>query len=396
MQTKDIFIITRPDHSLSIYESLSRQDKLSFTFLTFKVVRPWMKKLFQDPRLVAVGKNAAISIRCTILNIFRYSFRFKFAQNWREDNVMESKTNAFFRKNNYRVVHYWPLYCYDAVEKWAAKHPEALVMADAHFPNPEVIIKTMSPIYKKYGIPDCQASLKHHIPIVRRTLENAPALMVPSEFVADTYREIFPDKKMYVVSYGITVSSNYKKRYRTKICNFVYAGGSITIEKGCDVLCDYFVKHPELNIHLYGVTVSDQNHIFAKYHNISNIIFHGHIAKEKLQSEISKYDVGIHLSRYDAYSLSVGEIIGCGLPVVVSNFTGIASEVRDYNWGKVTTLELEDIDSAIKGICVPENYNQYVDGIDTYIREKHKPFAEKMIEFYTTAIHQEKKQSNNE
>ena len=383
MKRKKLLIVARPDQSLQIYDSLREQSCITYTFLTFKVVRPWVKTLLGGwNKLVCVGKDAVISWRCTFLNICRYSLRWNYAQRWSEENIMEANVRHLFKKNDYKIIHYWPIYCYHCVEKWAKEHPGALVIADVHFPNPEATIHEMEPVYQHYGLKQDNTNLLRHLDIIKRILYGAPSLMVPSQYVADSYREMFPNKPFYIVSYGISVSPTYHIQKRQSVKRFVFAGGTISLEKGCDLLCEYFSNHPDMELHLYGSCPPEQRFIFEPYMNIANIFFHGHTAKAELQNHIVRYDVGIHLSRYDAYSLSVGEIIGCGLPVVISRNTGNSDDVIQYGWGEVTDLDEKSIDIAIKHICNQELYDEYINHIDSYIKNNHKPYGQKMIEFY--------------
>ena len=384
---RDVLLISRPDHSLQIYDALKCQDSIDYTFITFKVVPSWLKKLlFNWKRLRSVGSEVIISVKCTILNLLRYKFRLRFAQNFSEENIMQNEVRRLLKKNTYKVIHYWPLYVFSEVEVWAQSNPDKLVIADVHFPNPEVVINEMMPVYTKYGLDFTSTVWPRHLKVNDKILSGAPSFMVPSEYVANTYKVTYPNKQYHIVTYGITVSPRYAKIKRIAIRNFVFAGGTISLEKGCDLLFEYFTNHPELSLHVYGECVPEQEYIFSKYYEVENILFHGHINKEELPEHLPKYDVGIHLSRFDAYSLSVGEIIGCGLPVVVSNMTGIASEVQKYNWGIVTDLSNHSISTAINQICNLDIYNTYVEFIDTYIMESHKSYGEKMLDFYQSIV----------
>ena len=386
MRESDILIVARPDHSIQIYNSLNKQNLLRFTYLTFKVVPHWIKHLmFNWNRLQAVGDNAHISLKCTVVDLLRYKFHIRFAQKLTEENIMGKEVKAILKNNHYRIVHYWPLYAYDEIERWASENPDSLVIADVHFPNPRIVISEMLPVYEKYGLSFSETVWPRHLDHTKRILENAPSFMVPSEYVASSYKVDYPEKVFYVVTYGISVSPkyNYAKRVRKKISTFVFAGGTISLEKGCDLLCEFFSKHSELTLHLYGVCAKDQEFIFSKYKQYHNIFFHGHVPKGELQDRIITYDVGIHLSRFDAYSLSVGEILGCGLPVVVSNKTGIAMEVEKNGWGIVTELDDNDISDAIGRICKNETYDKCRENIDSYIRSSHKSYGDKMIDFYS-------------
>lgn len=385
-RNRDLLIVTRPDHALQIYDALLGQKRITFRFLTFKVVPAWFKRLTGLKRSGAVSKHAVISLRTTLVNLCKYSFRFAFARKWSEENILTRKVRRMLSKSDYKIIHYWPLYCHKAVEAYAASHPGTAAFADVHMPNPIAILKAMQPVYERYGIAADSTDLHAHAANTRRRLENAPAIMVPSTYVADTFRPDFPDKTYHVVTYGITVTDRYRKEHKTAIREFVYAGGSITLEKGCDLLCEYFARHPEYNLHLFGTSPAQQAFIFEPFRSCPNIRFHGHVAKSDLPERIRAYDAGIHLSRFDAYSLAVGEILGTGLPTIVSTSTGIYDDIAAEGMGLGTELDMEQIDQAVRKMTDPEFYNRCVDNIDTYIRTKHRSFGEKMLGFYSDIL----------
>ena len=381
MDNKDVLMVARPDHSLQIYEALSQQNELSYDFLTFKVLPRWLRFFKLSSKAYYVGDEVLVSWWWTFVNLCIFKFRFSFAKKWTEKNLMSRRVSKMLNDKKYKIVYYWPHYCHSAVEAFSANHPNVICMADVHLPNPKVAFESMLPIYKKYGIDPESTPWYKYANDSFDVLVNAPAIMAPSKYVVDTYKNILPPKDYYIVGYGITVSEDYHKQYKKAVKNFVFAGGSITLEKGCDLLCDYFKNHPEFNLHLYGVSPSDQLFIFDPYKKYPNIIFHGFTPKDELQKEIRKYDIGIHLSRFDAYSLSVGEMIGCGLPCVVSKNTGNFSDLVENGWGVGCDLNMDSINMAVMEIANVDNYNCFVDKIDEYIQTKHKPYGVLMTDF---------------
>ena len=314
MKNIDILMVARPDHSLQIYEALLKQDNLSFLFLTFKVFPNWMRHLIKSPKAYFVNNNVKISWCLTAINFLIYKLKSPFVKPSHERNLLSSRVSRLLKKDNYKVVYYWPHYCQSAVEQFAKEHPETICIADVHLPNPSYVCETMRPVYVKYGIDPQSTHIYGQSLNTLEALVNAPAIMAPSQYVVETYKNVLPEKKYYVVDYGISVYEKYLKKNVKVVKDFVYAGGTISLEKGCDLLCEYFHYHTTYNLHLYGNVPDSQKYVFEKYKNSGNIYFHGHIPKANLQERIVQYDAGIHLSRFDAYSLSVGEMIGSGLP----------------------------------------------------------------------------------
>lgn len=383
MQIKDILVVARPDQSLQIYNAL-RRSGLSFHYITFKVVPSWVKKIISYSKLVPIYDNASFVIWGTFKHLAIRKFNWRFAKSWSDRHILDSKAESKLSNTQFKVIHFWPENC-GLSKKTFDKIKDAFVIADIHMAHPAVVYEEMKPVYKKFGIDSQTSSLYKKIEDQNGYVNEVENVLVPSSYVAETYKKLYPDKKYYVVPYGISCCKDYVKLRRSSIKEFVYAG-AISLEKGCDLLLDYFASHPNLNIHLYGNVLAEQSFIFNKYTNHDNIKFHGHVAKSQLQKVLKDYDVGIHLSRFDAYSLAVGEIIGAGLPVIVSDKTGNADDVVRYGFGFVTKLDEKSVSEAIDQICSISKHKQFQDNIEVYIQQGAKDYGQMMIDFYHDAI----------
>lgn len=379
----DVLLIARPDHSIQIYKALCIQKKLSFYYITFKVVHAFVKYIFPYKKLQTVTKRCCIDIRATIIQVFKKTFNFKFAQNWQTDNMLSNTSKHFLKKNNIKIVHYWPEYASRTMNEYILKNTKTIVLADMYMPNPIAILNEMKPIYQKYGLDDGTNNwLYEYAEKMEEHFASVKNIVVASTYVRDTMKLSFPDKNYIIVPYGITISPTYtKKRELKKSKIFIYIG-RVSIEKGCDILLSIFRRNPEYELHIYGGIWQQQRIIFEPYFSYGNIYYHGTVSKEDLRKEIVKCDVGIHLSRFDAYSLAVGEIIGCGVPVIVSETTGIKDEVRNNGFGLVTNLDFYEIEKSIEKMSDLKFYSQCIDNIDKYIKSKPKSFGEKMVDEY--------------
>lgn len=379
----DVLLIARPDHSIQIYKALCIQKKLSFYYITFKVVHAFVKYLFPYKKLQTVTKRCCIDIRATIIQVFKKTFNFKFAQNWQTDNMLSNTSKHFLKKNNIKIVHYWPEYASKTMNEYILKNTKTIVLADIYMPNPIAILNEMKPIYQKYGLDDGTNNwLYEYAEKMEEHFASVKNIVVASTYVRDTMKLSFPDKNYIIVPYGITISPTYtKKRELKKSKKFIYIG-RVSIEKGCDILLSIFRRNPEYELHIYGGIWQQQRKIFEPYFSYGNIYYHGTVSKEDLRKEIVKCDVGIHLSRFDAYSLAVGEIIGCGVPVIVSETTGIKDEVRNNGFGLVTNLDFYEIEKSIEKMSDLKFYSQCIDNIDKYIKSNPKSFGEKMVDEY--------------
>lgn len=376
----DVLLVARPDHSLSIYHALNKDVNLTFKFIVFKVFPKWVKKIVRLKKMVTLGKNVIICYKLSIINICKYFLHLNFAQNWDETTVLDKRAGKLLSKTDVKLIHYWPEFGNSEILKYKDKYPNVFTIADIHMPYPSIVFQEMIPVYEKYGIDPYRTELyilsKEH----KDLLNGEDTILVPSKYVEDTYRRVYPNIKCYTLSYGITRSNYYTKK-NGPVKNFVYAG-RISLEKGSDLLFEYFANHPEVNLHIYGSIVNEQKHLFQKYINLKNIIFHGHVPKVELQKELSQYDAGIHLSRFDAYSLAVGEMIGVGLPVIVSDKTGNKDDVEKFGWGVVTSLNSKDIERKIRQLTDINSYEKYIDSICNYVNNNHLNYGDKAVAFY--------------
>lgn len=385
---KDVLLVARPDQSVDIYNALRRDGRLAYLYITFKLFPKWLSRIIRNKKLRYISGSYKISYMTTLVNTLKYNLRLKCFANSNENFWIERLVAKTTKHNQFKVMHYWPKYCHgDIIKK--IKSTGTFTIADIHMPNPNYVIDMMKGVYEKYGITADNTFLAKYSEEIKEHLANEDNVMVPSSYVVETMKMTFPDKNYFVVPYGITVSSQYKRKSditdASMVKNFVYAG-KISLEKGCDVLLEWFLQNSKYNIHLYGEIAHNQVRIFEKYKNVSNIIFHGVCPKSILQQELLRYDAGIHLSRFDAYSLAVGEIIGSGLPVIVSDATGIKDDVLKHGFGLVTSLDMNEISEKIRLFVMPESYNRFIKNIDDYINSRNETFGEQTVSFYKSVI----------
>lgn len=390
IMSRDVLLIARPDHSFFIYKRL-RKSNLSFLYLTFKAFPLWMKRAWfrNNPKVLALDKHYKIAWWLSIVNILRFTFGWRILSFIKESNLLNPVASKILKKNDFKIVHYWPFYCLETITTLKERKSRVYTIADVYMPCEKYILEKYDNYMKSLG-------LEHNFDYIRDGLSNLEQLMqvednffVPSDYVAQTYRKYYPNKNYVVVSYGITVYPQYRKKSLLTLVGpmkFVYVG-TISVEKGCDLLLEWFSKQTTHELHLFGKIHYAEVHLFEKYRQFSHIIFHGTVAKTELQDNVSQYDVGIHLSRFDAYSLAVGEVIGCGLPVIVSSETGISEDVRKNGWGIVCGIDsMMSITDAVKEISRPQCYNKCLEQIDRYIKYSPKGYSDRVIDSYKNIL----------
>ena len=379
----DILLLARPDHSYSIYKGLLKSN-LNFVYCSFKLMPEWLKRFVKSPKVRYYSTNYSNCKLLTLFHIYRVRYKKEHLEKY-EKGLYEFHLSHLLRRVEPKVIHYWPYLGYDMIREYKKKHPEVKTFADVYFPCEPWVLENIRPVLKEYGLKDNLRIAAQDAEKLKKVMEFEDNFLVPSQFVADTFRMYYPDKNYIVMPYGLTKWSEYmKKGHKGKgeIRRFVYAAGGVTIQKGCDFMLRYFKNHPEVELHIYGNIAGEQKHIFEEYTHIDNIYFHGHIAKSQLQAEVSQYDAGIHLSRYDAYSLAVGELMGAGLPVIVSDKTGIFFHVEKIGAGVVTPLDDEAIGKAMAEMQNPDRYNEMVDHLDDYLANNQKYYEDEIVEFY--------------
>lgn len=383
----DVLIIARPDHSYQIYKALSAQKELSFLYVSFGLFPRWLSFL-RIPKLRYVDGNTLILKWFTILHTLY--FKLHWTKRFDEKKCFERSIRHLAKRYEPRIIHYWPDYCDETVHELKKAFPDAITLAEMYMPNPVTIIDDMKRVYAEHGLAFRNDFLEGYASVVGSRFNEADYIMVASKYVEETMKVTFPDKKYLVTSYGIQRSPYYRFSLKeTPVKKFVYSG-VISLEKGVDVICDYFSEHPEFELHLYGKMSESQKDLFSKYSSFQNLVFHGPVSREELFSAFQHMDVGIHPSRFDAYSLAVGEEIGAGLPVIVSDKTGNRDDIIENDWGMAFSLDdPSSLSEAIDAISQIQNYRKIQDSIKDSIASRALPYVDKVIGLYKRLIESE-------
>lgn len=387
-ETLDVLIIARPDHSYNIYKELVNSG-ISYTYMVFKFLPKWLNNLIAKGKLREIGSSCSLCWSMTLINSMHYNLRWNWLSRIPESRVYQPHIRRFLWFNKPRLIHYWPEYCIDLIKLYKQKNPSVKTIAEIVFLNEQFVLDENVEYLKSLGLECNLEYIKKNNEITKKVMEFETDFMVPSKLVADSFRKYYPEKNFHVFPYGIHISPSYQRKNNIttdkRVQTFVYAG-TISVEKGSDMACKWFYEHPEYELHLYGHVHAKELSLFEKYKEAKNIIFHGAVPKTVLQGGLLQYDAGIHLSRFDSYSLSVAEMIGAGLPVVVSSRAGICEEVLQGGFGEVVDLNYDSITSAIETFCIPGNYNRYLDSIDKYVTAKPKSYGKKIVDFYIDYI----------
>lgn len=379
----DLLLLARPDHSYSIYKGLLKSN-ISFVYCSFKLMPEWLKRYIKSPRVRYYSRNYSNCKLLTLFHIYRLRYKKDLLERY-EKRLYEFHLSGLLKRLKPIIIHYWPYLTLDSVREYKKSHPEVKTYADVYFPCEYWVIDNVFPILRQFGLEE-DIQIKWDAEKLKRVMEFEENFIVPSPFIAETYKQYYPNKNYIIIPYGLNKWNGYKKKYYKKdpkeITKFVYAAGGVTVQKGCDLMFAYFKGHPELELHIYGSIPDNQKHIFDDYLNCENFFFHKHIPKSLMSETMAKYDVGIHLSRYDAYSLAVGEMLGAGIPVIVSDHTGIAYDVENIGAGLVSELDIYSIGECVNKVRTPDVYNGCIDNLDTYLKTAPKYYEDEIVSFY--------------
>lgn len=387
MKQYDLLLIARPDHSYKIYQGLVDSD-IKFRYFSFKLFPSWFRYFIKHKKMRTVKDNTSICNVLSIISILKHNLCWTIFQNVSEYDLFEKFIHRQLKKYSGKIVHYWPCFSYKEVKAYKEQHKNTITIAEIYFPCHQYVLDEVGPLLKEMGYDNNLNYIYKEAQMYKETMKFEQNFIVPSDYVANTYRRYYPDKNYIVIPFGIFKSPNYKKKAYVKnghCFKFIYVG-RISIEKGCDVLFDYFQKHLEYTLIVVGSVLESEKNFFEKYKVCTNITFMGIVPNIEVPQIASKCDVGIHLSRFDAYSLAVGEVIGSGLPVIVSNETGNCSDVERNNWGIVTNLDELSVDRAIMQMTDVYKYNSYIDSIDNYFKKERPTYSQKIISLYNSIL----------
>ncbi len=384
---KDIVLLARPDHSYLIYKSLL-SSKLRFVYLCFKMFPRWLQSYIRDPRFTYYDKSYKNCKLLTLVHILRTQFGFKSLEPY-EKPLFERKAKKLLDNINTKIIHYWPNFCVETIAEYKKNHPEVKTFADVYYPCELWVLDNIKPYLRAHNINSSFDDVERDAKNINLLMESEDNFLVPSKFIMETYRQYYPDKNYIVMPYGISIWDNYQKKspktHSSEITKFVYVGG-VSVEKGCLLLLDIFSQHPDLELHIYGAINQEQEYLFSEKLACRNIYYHSTVPKSDLPMLVSQYDVGIHLSLFDAYSLAVGEVMGAGLPVIVSDKTGISDLVGSIHAGMITCLKTDSILECIDKIRNPNTYNDYVNNLDSYIESRPISYGDSIVDFYKNNI----------
>jgi len=178
----------------------------------------------------------------------------------------------------------------------------------------------------------------------KREIESTQKFLVPSQFVARSleFSGVKPEQ-MHRCPYGVDVNKfSPKESYdpilsRTRAIKFVYVG-SVKELKGISYLLDAFKEIPQDEAELIIVGQYNPEDLDITPYK-DRVKFTGAVLHSEVPALLQSSDVFILPSLGDSYALSVMEAAACGLPVIVSENTGVQDLVEQGVNGFVVPIQ---------------------------------------------------------
>ncbi len=200
-------------------------------------------------------------------------------------------------------------------------------------------------------------------------------------YLSDTINKIFNEGRVMdslrskTVMWGVKPVS-ITKRLSGKQLNILFVG-LVKEDQGIEVLLSFLAKHPDYALKIIGICHGE---LFKKYqtliekYRISNRVFFPNKFYSDTELESVAKDCHVGIALYDTGKLNatyytdpgkVKTYIEMGLPVVMSNTSGIARYIRKYKAGEVigARRHLPEVLSKIK-----RDYQKYQHGLVAFTR----------------------------
>ncbi|PWK28977.1 glycosyltransferase involved in cell wall biosynthesis [Arcicella aurantiaca] len=391
-------LLARPDHSINLYRHLSQETEVDVKFHTFGVFKEKSLLSAWKPYVKTVNSQADISYQFTAFHRLLYFLQkhFSFDYYKTENQISEYYFNRFIQKSidDLDVLHYWPVYCYKAVETFKKLNPQVKLLADVYAAHPTYTQQLLEPEFEKSGIPFAKSHFYRSKEREIASLENAENIVVPSEYMAHIYRQYLPQANIFTASFGLQITPQTKKRkghYRTfgERLKLIFTG-KVSIEKGCIYLFEAMKQLPsdKFVLDVIGEIEPSQTSVFKQYRHIPNIRFLGKMPNSELLSILPSYHVFVMPSLSDAYSLAVSEALTSNIPVIVTENVGNKDDIRKYKVGEVCKAQcVESLLKSIISMCYEEYRQLLKSNIDNFIKEEEtNNHASKVLNIYQTLI----------
>lgn len=181
----------------------------------------------------------------------------------------------------------------------------------------------------------------------KKEIENTQLFLVPSSFVAKSLQYSgVKAESICICPYGVDTNSFDTKEYydfensEEKPIQFVYVGGTKEL-KGISYLLEAICRIPAERARLIVVgSYSLGEEAKEKYKD--HVIFTGSVLHSEVAKILKESDVYVFPSLGEGLSLSTLEAASCGLPLIVSEHSGVNDAMTDEQEGFVIPIQSAD------------------------------------------------------
>ncbi len=181
---------------------------------------------------------------------------------------------------------------------------------------------------------DANKEIEKYLKHMKKIREWVDHYIAPTRFLMNIYLENgIPPEKISLLDYGFNKNmfNDFKKKTSKKL-RFGFLGRLVPT-KGIHLLLNAFRKIPyqDVELHVHGTLEGTGNYLQIEYADDSRVKFHGEYDYTELPSILSDIDVLVVPSIwYENSPLVIHEAFMAGIPVITSNFGGMAELVTDH------------------------------------------------------------------
>lgn len=168
--------------------------------------------------------------------------------------------------------------------------------------------------------------------------------LVPSEFVSTSLIACgVSEERIFYCPYGVDVDTFKNKTYTNTFehaLRLIYVGG-VTEYKGMYYLLEAISRFPKESVQLTVIgDASNHPETLDKYRK--RVDFKGRVLHSEISKELKKHDVFIFPSLGDSFSFACLEAASSGLPLIVSENTGMKDFMTDGVEGFIVPIQSTD------------------------------------------------------
>jgi glycosyltransferase involved in cell wall biosynthesis len=179
--------------------------------------------------------------------------------------------------------------------------------------------------------------LVHYI-FEKSLLSLCTSVIIPSPYVRDVFKKIFPRKKIFYAELGVKQMPVHTVKYPKNNKELIFVGTVVNQRKGLHFLIEALniIKGNGIDFNCTVVGMIREGKYYQllkekikKYNLENNISFTGHIQDDKLADYYNAAAVFVFPSTLEGYGMVLIEAMAFGLPVIAFNNSAMPYTVKD-------------------------------------------------------------------